>query len=96
MQEAGDRSVILTKKWIKTQDITFKKHIKSFENIRDEINWETTVELDVTAFLGTQLNQRKKDSCHKLTPPTLIKVLAVTRTEDCNSKPAPAVEMKNL
>jgi len=102
MQEAGDRSVILTKKEIKTQDITFKKHIKSFENIGDEINWETTVELDVTAFFGIQLNQNKKnlsflgiqidqskkDSCHKLTQPALIKVSAVTRMKDCNSKPA--------
>ena len=52
MQEAGDRSVILTKTEIKTQDITFKKHIKLLENIGDEINWETTVELDVTAFFG--------------------------------------------
>jgi len=103
MQQAGDRSVILTKKEIKTQDITFKKHIKSFENIGDEINWETTVELDVTAFFGIQVNQNKqnvsflgiqidqskKDSCHKLTQPALIKVLAVTRMEDCNSKSTP-------
>ena len=47
------------------------------------------MELDVTTFFGIQVNQNKKDSCHKLTLPTLIKVLTVTRTEDCNSKPAP-------
>ena len=61
------------------------------------------MELDVTAFFGIQVNQNKKDasfigiqidqnkkdSCHKSTQPALIKVLAVTRLEDCNSKPAP-------
>jgi len=61
------------------------------------------VELDVTSFFGIQVNQNKKnvsflgiqidqskkDSCHKLTQPALIKVSAVTRMKDCNSKPAP-------
>ena len=41
------------------------------------------------SFLGIQIDQSKKDSCHKLTQPALIKVSAVTRIKDCNSKPAP-------
>ena len=86
MQKAKCASAILTEKEIKTQNNNFKKHIKPFEDDGDTINWETTVELDITAFFGIQANQNKKDSYHKLTLPTLIKVLAVTRTEDCNSK----------
>ena len=103
VQEAVDALEILTEKEIKMQDNTFKKHIKSFEDDGDEVDWETTAEQDVTTFFGIQLNQnkknlsflgiqidqRKKDSCHKLTQPALIKVSAVTRMKDCNSKPAP-------
>ena len=82
--------------WFK-DDNTFKKHIKSFEDNADEFNWEMTVEQDVTAFLGIQVNQNEKDSCCKFTQTRLInKILAVTGMADCNSKPVPAVEMENL
>ena len=68
--------------WFK-DDNTFKKHIKSFEDNGDEFNWEMTVEQDVTAFLGIQVNQNEKDGCYKFTQTGLIdKVLAVTKVED--------------
>ena len=56
MQKVKDTSAILTEKSIKTQDNIFKKHIKHLEDDGDEINWETTVELDVTAFFGIKVN----------------------------------------
>ena len=81
--------------WFK-DDKTFTKHIKLFEDDRDKFNWEMTVEQDVTAFLGVQINQ-KKDGCYKFTQTGLInKVLAATGMEDCNSKPTPPAEMETF
>ena len=75
--------------WFK-DDKTFTKHIKSFEDDGHEFNWAMTVEQDVTAFLGIQVNQNEKDGCYKFTQTGLInKVLAATGMEHCNSKPAP-------
>ena len=68
----------------------FDSHIQLFIDDGDIYNWEHTIEGEVQAFLGINIQKNDKDGSFKFTQRGLIdKILLTTNMMDCNGKPTP-------
>jgi len=75
--------------WYKDESV-MTEFIESLKSDGDKYNWEHTVEGQVNAFLGIDIQYHKKTNRYRLTQTGLIdKVLAATGLQDCNAKPTP-------